>query len=435
MRDFFSPEIRPLRLFLAAMIIVLAPVLGLYIDGPVERSAIIIAAGLVALAIGLDQKTPAVRSVEAASPILESDQAEWHELPELRSLIEGIPDPMLILSGMTVIASNAAAKAMLGNEIDNEDVRLVIRHPSATDAIVRQREEPLHRPIELIGIGSRDQRWELNLRSVGDGDYCILYLWDRSSSYAVEKMRTDFVANVSHELRTPLSSIIGFIETLADKEAGGDKKTRKRFLKVMAGEAHRMQQLISDLISLSRIEAEKFKPPENLVDMADLLDEVKVIFDDRYDRNIILDIDPSVRTVRGDRSQLSQMIQNLVSNSIKYGRPETPIMIRLKPSRTGSMARLAVIDEGDGIDPKHLPRLTERFYRVDSGRSRQIGGTGLGLSIVKHIVERHGGRLEINSTVGKGTNITISLPAARIEVEDSDGDDSNTEPEAQSAFS
>lgn len=428
MPRFFSPEIRPIRLFLASMIIVLAPVLGLYIDGPVERSAIIIAAGLVALAIGLDQKTPPVRSVEATSPILESDELEWHEMPELQSLIEGIPDPLLLLSGMTVIGSNQAAKSMLGNDIDDEDVRLVIRHPSATDAIMRQGEEPLRRPIELIGIGNRDQRWELNLRSIGYGDYCILYLWDLSSNYAVEKMRTDFVANASHELRTPLSSIIGFIETLSDSDAAEDPATLKRFLTVMAGEAERMQKLIADLISLSRIEADKFKAPENLVDMRGLLDEVKAIFDQRQDRPIIVNIDTDASMIRGDRSQLSQMIQNLVSNSIKYGRPESPVTLSLKPSRTGRMARLSVIDEGDGIDPKHLPRLTERFYRVDAGRSRQIGGTGLGLSIVKHIVERHGGRLEISSTVGRGTKITISLPVAQT------GQD-NQGTEKQSEFS
>ncbi|MEO1045232.1 MAG: ATP-binding protein [Pseudomonadota bacterium] len=428
MPNFFSPEIRPVRLLLAALIIALAPVLGLYIDGPVERSAIIIAAGLVALAIGLDQKTPPVRSIEAASPILESDELKWHEMPELQALIEGIPDPLLLLSGMTVIGSNQAAKSMLGEDIDNEDVRLVIRHPSATDAIMRQPEEPLKRPIELIGIGNRDQRWELNLRSIGYGEYCILYLWDKSRNYAIEKMRTDFVANASHELRTPLSSIIGFIETLSDSDAAEDPATLKRFLKVMAGEADRMQKLIADLISLSRIEADKFKAPESLVDMNALLEEIKGIFDERQDRPIILDIDAEVRMVRGDRSQLSQMIQNLVSNSIKYGRPGTAVTLRLKPSRTGRMARLSVVDEGDGIDPKHLPRLTERFYRVDAGRSRQIGGTGLGLSIVKHIVERHGGRLEINSTLGKGTKITISLPAAHPQRD-------RQEPEKQSEFS
>lgn len=431
MPEFFSPDFRPFRLMLAALIIVIVPVLGLYIDGPVERSAIIIAAGLVALAIGLDQKTPPVRSAEAASPILESDQPAWHEMPELQKLIEGIPDPLLLLSGMTVIGSNQSAKAMLGNDIDNEDVRLVIRHPSATDAIMRQGEEPLKRPIELIGIGNRAQRWELNLRSIGYGDYCILYLWDRSSSYAVEKMRTDFVANASHELRTPLSSIIGFLETLSDSDAAEDPATLKRFLKVMAGEADRMQKLIADLISLSRIEADKFKAPENLVDMSSLLEEVKGIFDERQKRPIVLDIDAEIGMIRGDSTQLSQMIQNLVSNSIKYGREGSSVTLRLKRSRSGSMARLSVIDEGEGIDPKHLPRLTERFYRVDAGRSRQIGGTGLGLSIVKHIVERHGGRLEINSVLGKGTNITISLPAAEPE---SLKDDSQT-PEKQSEFS
>ena len=227
-------------------------------------------------------------------------------------------------------------------------------------------------------------------------------------------MRVDFVANASHELRTPLAGILGFIETLADPELGKDVETRKRFLKIMDGEARRMQRLIDDLISLSRIEAEKYRLPEAAVDLSELTAEVVGVFrtsnGDRG-REVEMEITPGLPAIQGDRAQLSQLIHNLVGNSVKYGRPGTPIHVTLGEGPSG-MVRLSVADEGEGIGPDHLPRLTERFYRVDSGRSRAMGGTGLGLAIVKHIVERHRGRLDISSVLGKGTNVSILLPGA-----------------------
>ena len=182
----------------------------------------------------------------------------------------------------------------------------------------------------------------------------------------------------------------------------------------MDGEARRMQRLIDDLISLSRIEAEKYRAPDSAVDLSELVAEVVGVFRSSHGvrgRDVEMDIAHSLPLVLGDRAQLSQLVHNLIGNSIKYGRPETPIRVTLTEGPSG-MTRLAVADEGEGIGPDHLPRLTERFYRVDSGRSRAMGGTGLGLAIVKHIVERHRGRLDIASTLGKGTTITILLPPA-----------------------
>jgi two-component system, OmpR family, phosphate regulon sensor histidine kinase PhoR len=242
----------------------------------------------------------------------------------------------------------------------------------------------------------------------------LVHLVDHSGTYAAERMRVDFVANASHELRTPLAGILGFIETLADPELGKDVETRKRFLKIMDGEARRMQRLIDDLISLSRIEAEKYRLPEAAVDLSELTAEVVGVFrtsnGDRG-REVEMEITPGLPAIQGDRAQLSQLIHNLVGNSVKYGRPGTPIHVTLGEGPSG-MVRLSVADEGEGIGPDHLPRLTERFYRVDSGRSRAMGGTGLGLAIVKHIVERHRGRLDISSVLGKGTNVSILLPGA-----------------------
>jgi two-component system phosphate regulon sensor histidine kinase PhoR len=240
----------------------------------------------------------------------------------------------------------------------------------------------------------------------------LVHLADHSGAHAAEKMRVDFVANASHELRTPLAGILGFIETLADPDLGRDVETRKRFLSIMDGEARRMQRLIDDLISLSRIEAEKYRVPDCAVDLSGLVAEVVGVFRSSHGergRDVEMEIAPDLPAVQGDRAQLSQLLHNLIGNSVKYGRAGTPIRVTLMNGSNG-MLRLGVADEGEGIGPDHLPRLTERFYLVDSGRSRAVGGTGLGLAIVKHIVERHRGRLDIASVLGKGTTITILLP-------------------------
>jgi len=241
----------------------------------------------------------------------------------------------------------------------------------------------------------------------------IVHLIDQTGNYAAERMRVDFVANASHELRTPLASILGFIETLSE-EAGEDPAIRARFLKVMDDEAKRMLRLIEDLISLSRIEAEKYRVPDTPIDLAILVSDVRAeLADGAGNRglDLVATIEPAVPPVSGDRVQLSQMLHNLVGNAMKYGRAGTPVTITLARDVTG-MVRLAVRDEGDGIAAVHIPRLTERFYRADAGRSRSLGGTGLGLAIVKHIVERHRGRLDIASQVGVGTTVAVILPPA-----------------------
>ena len=177
-----------------------------------------------------------------------------------------------------------------------------------------------------------------------------------------------------------------------------------------------MQRVIEDLMSLSRIEAEKYRAPATSIDLAALVEEARAEIADGHaarDRPITAEIAPDLPPVRGDRPQLSQIMHNLVGNAVKYGAPGTPIRITLA-HEGARMIRLTVEDEGEGIAPEHLPRLTERFYRADAGRSRSLGGTGLGLAIVKHIVERHRGRLEIASTVGKGTRVAVILPAADV---------------------
>ncbi len=266
----------------------------------------------------------------------------------------------------------------------------------------------------LVGVGSTDQRWELRINTLQDG-LKLVQLSDRSSRYAAERMRTDFVANASHELRTPLAAIKGFLETLEDPKAGKDDATRARFLKIMYTEADRMQRLVEDLMSLSRIEAEKFELPSEQIDLSELVAEARDFYINsrgKKESEILVNLPTDIPLIHGDRAQLSQVVNNLLSNAFKYGRKGAPVTINLAPNKSGTMLCLAIRDQGDGIAAEHIPRLTERFYRVDKGRSKSIGGTGLGLAIVKHITERHGGRMEISSEVGVGTTVSILLPIA-----------------------
>jgi two-component system phosphate regulon sensor histidine kinase PhoR len=332
--------------------------------------------------------------------------------PTLDEVLEAIIEPILVVADGRVSHANTAARSLLGGHIVGEDIRLAIRHPGAAERLASPVAGAPQGPVDLVGLGALDQRWEMRVARATGGQR-IVHLIDQTGNYAAERMRVDFVANASHELRTPLASILGYIETLGDDNAGADAAIRERFLKVMFDEARRMQRLIEDLISLSRIEAEKYRLPDSAVDLGNLIGEVRTELLDasQSDRNpIVTDIDSRVPLVAGDRIQLSQMLHNLIGNAMKYGRAGTPVEIKLWQDQTGTV-RISVADEGDGIAAEHIPRLTERFYRVDAGRSRQAGGTGLGLAIVKHIVERHRGRLDITSMVGKGTTVTVVLPA------------------------
>ncbi|MGY4398197.1 two-component system phosphate regulon sensor histidine kinase PhoR [Sphingomonas sp. UYAg733] len=332
-------------------------------------------------------------------------------VPDLGEVMEAIIEPVLIVTDGRVSHANSAARALLGGHIIGEDVRLAIRHPAAAERLSNPLAGHSSRPIDLVGLGTMDQRWEMRIGRASGGQR-IVHLIDQTGNYAAEKMRVDFVANASHELRTPLASILGYIETLGDEKAGDDPHVRNRFLKIMFDEARRMQRLVEDLISLSRIEAEKYRLPDRAVDLAALIGEVRTELHDGQDGrgDIVAEIEADVPPVAGDQAQLSQVLHNLIGNAKKYGRAGAPVSVRLWRDQT-NMVRISVADQGDGIAPEHIPRLTERFYRVDPGRSRAAGGTGLGLAIVKHIVERHRGRLDIASTVGKGTTVTILLPA------------------------
>ncbi len=389
-----------LRTFWAIVVVFMAAVAVFAITRDVQGAIVALVGGIAAalVAAGTGEEAPALDSGIAASVSILDD------------VLDAIVAPVLLVQNGRVTLANAAARTLLGAHILGEDARVAIRHPAAAERLGTPGPIDGERPIELVGLGTRDQRWEMRLGEASDGQR-IVHLIDQTGNYAAERMRIDFVANASHELRTPLASILGFIETLRE-EAGEDAEVRARFLKVMDDEARRMQRLVEDLISLSRIEAEKFRLPDQAVDLAQLVEDTREeLADAAGDRghDLVATLDPNLSSVSGDRVQLSQMLHNLIGNAMKYGRAGTPVTIELKRDDAG-MIRLSIRDEGDGIAAVHIPRLTERFYRADAGRSRSLGGTGLGLAIVKHIVERHRGRLDIASQVGVGTVVSVILP-------------------------
>jgi two-component system phosphate regulon sensor histidine kinase PhoR len=324
-----------------------------------------------------------------------------------QAILDGIDEPALIIAAGKVRGANHAAKSLLGNMIQDRDLRFAIRHPLALHTIMTGRNADL----ELIGIGVDDRPWHLAVRIL-PGGATLVRLSDRTALRSAERMRTDFVANASHELRTPLATIIGYAETLG--EVGTvDEEMRRRFGATIEVEARRMLRIVEDLMSLSRIEADRFRLPDEKVDLGEVVRiaiEHSTIVADRRGCRIEAKIGDNIPPLKGDFAQLLQLADNLIANAIRYGFNEKNPTIDVKVALDGQRVLLAVKDSGDGIAPQHLPRLTERFYRVDSARSRESGGTGLGLAIVKHIVERHRGEMRIDSAPGRGTEVTILLP-------------------------
>ena len=322
--------------------------------------------------------------------------------PDQTRLLTLIDLPALLVEAERVTFANRAALALLGAHIVGENVRIALRAPDAVALITRADGGR----ARLTGISIPGSNWEMACH-VLDGKTRLVTLQDMSIQVSVARAHADFVANASHELRTPLAAIIGYVETLSDDKAGGDAATRHRFLGIINREARRVQSLIEDLMSLSRIEAHKHEAPVEPVELVALAREVAGEFAESSAPQVVSNVENAV--VGGDRSQLAQVIRNLVDNATKYGRPDGKVSISLECAPTGWLL-LTVSDDGEGIAPEHLPRLTERFYRADAGRSRLLGGTGLGLAIVKHIVERHRGRFDITSRLGQGTTATITLP-------------------------
>jgi two-component system phosphate regulon sensor histidine kinase PhoR len=343
-------------------------------------------------------------------------------LAAAEAVFAAIPDPQLLLdSHRRIIRANPAAIEFVGGVPEASDLAASLRNPAvlaAADAVLaggaaRIVDFTLTLPIERV-MQARIARVEgVSLGGIA----AIVTLHDITALKLAEQMRADFVANAGHELKTPLASLVGFIETLLGA-ARDDTVARERFLGIMRGEAGRMTRLVDDLLSLSRIELNEHVAPTSRTALAPLIEQVADALELRAaerDMRLSLVLPEDLPEVQGDEDELAQVFQNLIDNAIKYGKPHTEITVAASAGEpiaaTNSLVRIAVTDRGDGIPSEHLPRLTERFYRVDTARSRELGGTGLGLAIVKHILNRHRGRLEISSALGVGSTFTVLLQA------------------------
>jgi len=323
------------------------------------------------------------------------------------AMLEPLGHPLLLLDGDRIVLANAAAREMLGGHVLDQDVRMALRHPAAVGLLEREQGGS----VTVPGLGGPRSIWQVARRPI-DHRYAMVELINRTAEADISRAHTDFVANASHELSTPLASIIGYVETLADAGGKVDPQVAAKFHATVLREARRLQSLVQDLMSLSRIEAEKHDRPTEPIDLGKLAASVASEVAGG-DGRLVIEWPREPAVVAGDRGQLDQLLRNLIDNALKYGDPAEPVTVAVE--RRDDRVLLSVADRGEGITPEHLPHLTRRFYRTDPGRSRASGGTGLGLAIVKHIVERHHGRLDIASALGQGTTVTVRFEALAAE--------------------
>jgi two-component system phosphate regulon sensor histidine kinase PhoR len=363
---------------------------------------------------------------------------------ENKGVFDSLPDPLILLDARRrVTFGNQAARQLLGTIAVGADLALALRDPTVLEAVDGVLEDGTGRQAEFRAVQPTERHFAVRIeklrapqatdeRPAGapGGAVCVLVMVDLTAVKRTEQMRSDFIANASHELRTPLSSLIGFIETLQGP-ARDDAAAREQFLKLMHEQAQRMARLVRDLLSLSIIEMSEHRPPAGQVDVPALLQTVAAILQLQArakGMTVKIDVAGEVPAVPGDADQLAQLFQNLIDNAIKYGAANSEVTVRVwltpisGPPIPGAGAErsdltipeaalaVSVADKGEGIAEEHLSRLTERFYRVDTARSRAVGGTGLGLAIVKHILARHRGRLQIESQPGQGSRFTVTLP-------------------------
>lgn len=336
--------------------------------------------------------------------------------PLTRLLLEQLPMPVMLLDGAErVLFVNQSMRDVLGPGLDRKRASAVLRNPDVLEAIAGAgRGESSDVPFTLpVPVERHFQAYAARI-SVAP-PMTVLLLHDLTMVRRSEQMRADFIANASHELRTPLAAVTGFIDTLRG-HAKDDEAAREKFLEIMATETARMRRLIHDLLSLTRIEMNEHVPPQGRIDLEGVVRQAAaalIPLAAQDDITVTVQAPAGMPPVLGEHDELMQLFQNLIHNAIKYGREGGRVEVTL--GVVDGQAFGAVRDEGEGIAPNAIPRLTERFYRVDVKRSRERGGTGLGLAIVKHIVNRHQGRLSIESKLGEGSIFTVFLPLAPVE--------------------
>ncbi len=340
----------------------------------------------------------------------------------LSEALEALPDPVILVDGRKVIVFiNQAARLVWPALVVGAPLSFTLRAPDlidALDAVLRdgalEREGAFSERLPV----ERDFSFRVRAFSTSPAatprtaPAAILILRDLTEMRRIESMRVDFVANASHELRTPLASLIGFIETLQGP-ARSDPDAQTRFLGIMREQGRRMARLIDDLLSLSRVEMSEHRRPADLIDLGPVVQQaVDTLRPLASSRGVTLDLQASETPliIPADRDEMMRVVENLVENAIKYGQAGKRVEISTRASEGSDDVTIAIRDYGSGIASEHLPRLTERFYRVDASASRESGGTGLGLAIVKHIINRHRGRLVVESEPGKGSVFRVILP-------------------------
>lgn len=346
---------------------------------------------------------------------------------EREILVDTIPDILIMLDkDNKIVRTNRAARTIFGQNLAKKPLREVIPNETLLGAVYAVVEDMKGREVDfrIEDPSPRDFRAIIERFPVpsAGGISTVITMTDITEMKRGEQMRADFVANASHEIRTPLASIIGFIETLQGP-AKDDPEAQVQFLKLMGDQAERMSQLVQDLLTLSKVEVDASQSPMDKVNLTKVIRKEAGHFDwaaRQKEMQVRLDLKEALPPVKGDENELAQVVHNLIGNAIKYGASGSDVTVSLRISssfpsianfRTYDRALcLSVRDKGEGIPKEHIPRLTERFYRVDTARTRKVGGTGLGLAIVKHIVHRHRGVMTIDSVVGKGSVFSIYLP-------------------------
>lgn len=331
--------------------------------------------------------------------------------PNFSDLLEALPLAAFVVdNSMRMTRANSVARLLFGNLPSGTMLFLKFRAPELRSAVAatavdgKQRYVEYHEKVPM-------ERWfrvDVSLLKEEEGvSACLLLFRDTSESRNIERMRTDFVANASHELRTPLASLSGFIETLKGP-AKDDPVARDRFLGIMQEQAARMSRLIDDLLSLSRLEMRPFAEMTSEIDLGGVAREViDALGPTASENSVQLNlVTTGSALVSGIRDELIQVVENLVENAIKYGKSGRRVDVTVKSGKIADDVILSVTDYGPGIDPAHVPRLTERFYRADSGNQPVTKGTGLGLAIVKHILSRHQSQLSIQSVPGEGATFS-----------------------------
>jgi two-component system phosphate regulon sensor histidine kinase PhoR len=388
------------------------------------------------LSEGAEGRPPALRTglaadvLAALGQLRRSWQAHADELATLvrfhDSLFESLPSPLFLLNRQRrIVRANLAASKIFGRQLQGRDLAALLRHPALLEATERALTGQSGSDVEFSLPGPTDHEFRALLEPLPeagiDGTVAILSLHDVTALKRMEQMRADFVANASHELRTPLAALLGFIETLRGP-AHDDPEARDRFLAIMFDQASRMSRLVADLLTLSRIELNEHTRPDGQTDVATIVQRVADGLElqaEQRGMRIELTLPEDLPPVSGQEDELEQIIQNLLDNALKYGREGSTVAVSARltedlPPALATRAHRAIAvvvrDQGEGIAREHLSRLTERFFRVDTARSRRLGGTGLGLAIVKHLVNRHRGLLTIDSVLGEGSVFTVYLP-------------------------